>query len=111
MDSTSNVAEALAHIKANCVNVAVSGAAAILYICLNTVEAVLEAVVDSIEAITESICDATELSVYILIVETFEEVRAGDSTLYCGIAIAISKDAASTKYSKPYKIDEPCVTG
>ena len=63
-------------------------------ISCDSIEAVLEAVVDSIEAITESICDATELSVYILIVETFEEVGASNCALYSGIAteaVAISE--------------------
>ena len=63
-------------------------------ISCDSIEAVLEAVVDSVEAITESVCDATELSVYILIVETFEEVGASNCALYSGIAteaVAISE--------------------
>jgi hypothetical protein len=111
MDSTSNIAEALAHVEANGINVAVSGAAAILDVCLGSVEAILEAIVDSIEAITETIGDATELSVHILVVETFEEVRAGECTLYCGITVSVtvSEYATIAENGKPYKIDKGVV--
>ena len=113
VNCTSNVAETFAHIKANCVNVAVGGAAAILNVSLCTIEAIFEAVVDSIETITESIGDATELSVYILIVETFEEVRASNCSLYCGVTSTVSttEESAAAENRKPYKVDEPFVTG
>ena len=111
VDGTGYVTEAFAHIIADRVNVAVSSAAAVFDVCLCAietifyrslcaVEAVFEAVVDCVEAITESIGDATELSVYILIVESFEEVGASESTLYSGVATseAISEQSTSTKY-------------
>ena len=113
MDSTGNVAEALAHVKANCVNVAVSGAAAILNVSLCTIETIFEAAVDSIEAITESVGNTTELSVYILVVETFEEVRASNCSLYCGVTSTVSttEESAAAENRKPYEVDEPFVTG
>jgi hypothetical protein len=109
VDSTSNIAETFAHIKANCINVAVGLAAAILNVSLCAIETIFEAVVDSIEAITESIGNTTELSVYILVVETFEKVGAGESTLYCGIASTISttEETTAAENRKPYKVDKP----
>ena len=108
VDSTSNIAEALAHVEANGVNVAVGSAAAILDVCLSTIETILETVVDSVEAITETIGDAAELSVDILIVETFEEVGTSDCALYGSIAgAAISKQSSITEDCKPYQINKP----
>lgn len=90
---------------ANRVNVAVGCAAAILY----GVAEVGNALTCCVETIAESVGDATELSVDILCVETFEEVGAGESTLDCGIAIAVAvtKDTAITKNCEPYEIDKP----
>ena len=94
MDSTGNVAEALAHVKANCVNVAVSGAAAILNVSLCTIETIFEAAVDSIEAITESVGNTTELSIYVLVVEALKQVRTSNCSLDSGVAstVAISTE-------------------
>jgi hypothetical protein len=51
------------------------------------------------------------LSVYILIVETFEKVGAGESTLYCGIASTISttEETAAAENRKPYEVDKRVV--
>ena len=119
MDGRGDVASILCGLITNCVDVAVDSAAAILHTItkfgdaiLDTIETILQARVDSIEAITDAVGDATELSVYILIVETFEEVRTSECTLHCGVIRAVAtKQSTTTKYSKPYKVDEPYVTG
>jgi hypothetical protein len=98
-------ASVLATFIANRINVAVGLAAALLSgetIFCDTftghVEAIFHAIVDSIEAITETVGDATELSVYILVVETFKKVGAGDCALYSSIVGAtISKQSAITE--------------
>ena len=79
---------------------------------LDTVEAVFHARVNCVEAVAEPVGDTTELSVYVLVIEAFEEVRASDCALYCGVANTIStKDTATAEYCEPYEVDEPFVTG
>ena len=111
MDCTSNIAEALAHIKANGVNIAVGCAAAIFDVSLCSVEAILQAVVDSVEAIAKPVGNSAKLAIYILIVKTFEKVGASDRALYSRVAATAEEAVASTEYSKPYKVDKPFVTG
>ena len=99
VNSTGYVAEALAHIEANRVNVAVGCAAAVFDISLSAVEAVFEAIVDSIEAITESVGNTTELSVYVLIVEALKQVGTSECTLDSGVVAstkAITKESAAS---------------
>ena len=112
VNGTSNIAEALAHVIANAIDVAVGCAAAIFNCSLNAIETIFQAAVDSIEAVTNAVCDATELSVYILVVETFEEVRASKCTLNSRVSYAVaSEDTAAAQYRKPYKINKPFVAG
>ena len=72
MDSTSDVAEALAHVKANSINVAVGSADCVL----DAVEAILHARIDCVEAIAQTVGDTTELGVYFLCVEALKKVGA-----------------------------------
>ena len=108
MDCVGDFTSVLSIFKANRVNVAVGLAAA----SLEAIEAIFECVVGCVETITESIGDATELSVYILIVETFEEIRAGNGSLSGGVASTVSaatEDATIAKKSKPYEINKGVV--
>jgi hypothetical protein len=116
MNCVGDFASVFATFVANRVNIAVGFAAALLsseaIFCdafTSHVEAVFHAIVNSIETITETIGDATELSVYILVVETFEKVRASNCALYCGIVSTISEDTAIAENGKPYKIDKGVV--
>ena len=79
VDSTNNITETLGCVKTESVDVAVGFAAALL--CgeavlgesrLCAIEAVFEAVVECVEAITQAVGDTTELSIYVLIVESFK---------------------------------------
>ena len=93
---------------AHTVNVAVCAADSIL----DSIEAIFHTRVNSIEAVRETIGDATQLSVYILVVEAFEEVRTSECALYCGVATAIASEQSTTAENcEPYKVDEPFVTG
>jgi hypothetical protein len=90
---------------ANRINVAVGLAATLLsgktVFCdalAGHVETIFHATIDGIEAITEAVGDATELSVYILVVETFKKVGASNCALYGSIVSAtISKQSAITE--------------
>lgn len=58
------------------------------------IETIFQAIVDNIEAIAEAIGDTTQLSVDILSVETFKQVRTSQCALYGSIAgAAISKQS------------------
>jgi hypothetical protein len=110
-DSTS----VLCILEANCVNVAIRLAAAIL--CGKTIfcdafsshiESVFQTRVNSIKSVTQAIGDATQLSVYILVVKSLKEVGASDCSLDCGIAVAvaITEQTAATKDCEPYEVDK-----
>jgi hypothetical protein len=74
----------------DCVNIAVGGAAAIFH-CVAEVRNTLTGCV---EAIAEAIGDTTQLSVDILSVETFKQVRTSQCALYgCIAGAAISKQS------------------
>ena len=108
MDSGCDVAGILCSLVAYSVNVAVGFAAA----TLESIEAIFEGIVYSVETVADTISDATELAVYVLIVEALKQVRASECTLYCRVASGItSKNSAASKYCKPYKVNEPIVTG
>ena len=105
MNCVGDFASVLATFVTNRINIAVGFAATLLsgetIFCdafASHVEAIFQAIVDGIETITETIGDATELSVYILIVETFKEVGASDCALYGSIVGAtISKQSTITE--------------
>ena len=107
MDGVGDVVGILSSVIASGVNVAVDTAAAILH----SKAELGDALASCIEAITNTIGDTTKLSIYVLIVESFEEIRTSDCTLYCSVVATAEEAVASTKYSKPYKINEPFVTG
>ena len=96
-------------------DVAISFAAAVTDCSCYIAKTSEQASVHTVEAIAQTIGDAAQLCIYILVVETFEKVGASDCTLYCRIravaVAAIAKESAITKDCKPYKIDEPFVTG
>jgi hypothetical protein len=66
----------------------------------NTIEAIFHTSINGIEAVSKTIGNAAKLSIYVLVVESFEEVRASERTLYCGVAgastEAISEEATAT---------------
>jgi hypothetical protein len=64
----------------------------------NTIEAIFHTSINGIEAVSKTIGNAAKLSIYVLVVETFEEVGASECTLYrrgfYTTAKAISEEAA-----------------
>ena len=112
------IAKAATHIKTYRVNVAVSLAATIFHVVakfgdtgLCAVETIFQATVKGVKTIAETIGDTAQLTIYVLAIEAFKEIGAGDGTLDCGVAYAaIPKNASATKYSKPYQVNKPFVT-
>jgi hypothetical protein len=127
MDGVSDFASILAVLKTNCIDVAIGLAAASLCSeaifcdaglgCIETIfdcglvgiEAILHSGVDCIEAVTQTVGNAAKLGIDVLVVETFEKVRASDCTLYCGVAcaVAITEQSTIAKDCEPYKINKP----
>ena len=70
VDSTGHVAEALAHVEAEAIDVAVCSADGSFY----TIETILQAAIDGVEAIAQAVGNTTELSIDVLSVEALEQV-------------------------------------
>lgn len=117
VDCVGYIAKAAAHIKTHGVNVAVSLAATIFHVVakfgdtsLCAVETIFQATIKGVKTIAETIGDTAQLTIYVLAIEAFKKIGAGDGTLDCGVVrAAISKNASATKYSKPYQVNKPFV--
>lgn len=108
MDCGSDVASVLGALVADGVDVAIDTAAAILH----CVAKFADALAGCVEAITDTIGDATQLSVYVLIVESLEEVGTSEGALNCGIASTTitTKNTAAAENCEPNEVNEPDVT-
>ena len=107
MDCGSDVASILGALVADGVDIAIDTAAAILH----CVAKLADALAGCVEAITETIGDAAQLSVYVLIVESLEEVGTSEGTLDSGVASTITtENTAAAKNCEPNEVNEPDVT-
>ena len=107
MDCGGDVASVLRALKADSVDVAIDAAAAILH----CVAKVTNALTGCVEAVTNAIGDAAQLSVYVLVVEAFEEIGTSEGTLDCGVASTITtENTTAAENCEPNEVNEPDVT-